>query len=104
MVRISSAPDLGVLSPAEDTMMCSCKSLFCSCRIVATDSDPAMGPFYEETLSRLGHEVVVTRSGPELVELCQTYCPEVMVTDLDGLAVAPKFIPIILVSNGHDLN
>lgn len=82
-------------------------------RIAVADDEPLMLRWYENTLTKLGHQVVVAATdGRELVEQCGQLNPDLVITDirmpnLDGLdAVAqlrditPR--PVIVVSAHHD--
>lgn len=82
-------------------------------RIAVADDEPLMLRWYEQTLTKLGHEVIVTaEDGLELAERCSAHPPDLIITDIempnmDGLAAAEQIrgnqaIPIILVSAHHD--
>jgi response regulator NasT len=81
-------------------------------RIVAVDRDPGMCRFYQEALAALGHQVCVTGSGRQAVELCRLGQPDLVLTeitlaDLGGLAVAGEVcrhqsVPFIVVSDRSD--
>ena len=84
-----------------------------SLRIVVADDERNMHEYLQEALPRLGHQVVgVAQTGRELVELCRTTHPDLVITDIkmpdmDGLAAAEEIcretpIPIIVVSAYHD--
>lgn len=84
-----------------------------SLRIAVADDEPLMRRWYECTLSKLGHQVVVSASnGEELVAQCRCEKPDLLISDiempeLDGLSAAERLregapIPIILVSAHHD--
>ncbi len=82
-------------------------------RIAVADDEPLMRRWYENTLTKLGHQVVVSASdGEEVVQQCRREKPDLLISDIempnmDGLAAAEKIredvpIPIILVSAHHD--
>ncbi len=82
-------------------------------RIAVADDEPLMRRWYECTLSKLGHQVVVSAcNGNELVAQCRREKPDLVISDiempdLDGLAAADVLreevkIPMILVSAHHD--
>lgn len=82
-------------------------------RIAVADDEPLMRRWYENTLTKLGHQVVVSASdGEEVVQQCRRERPDLLISDIempnmDGLAAADKIredvpIPIILVSAHHD--
>ncbi len=82
-------------------------------RIVAADDDAFMHKAYRKMLKELGHELVgVASSGRELVELCKTSQPELVITDIkmedmDGIEAAREIclhepLPFILVSSFYD--
>ena len=84
-----------------------------SLRIVVADDERNMHEYLQEALPRLGHQVVgVAQTGRELVELCRTTHPDLVITDIkmpdmDGLAASEEIcretpIPIIVVSAYHD--
>jgi response regulator NasT len=84
-----------------------------SLRIVAADDDPAFHQIYRKMLKALGHELVgVASSGRELVELCKSCRPELVITDIkmedmDGIDAAREIcqsdpLPFILVSSFYD--
>jgi response regulator NasT len=82
-------------------------------RIVVADDEPDMRDYFRRILPRLGHVVVAAaENGRELVELCHTHQPDLVVTDIkmpdmDGIDAAVAIykdrpIPVILVSAYHD--
>ena len=82
-------------------------------RIAIADDEPDMRDYFQQVLPRLGHTVVATaQNGRELVELCRTTNPDLIVTDIkmpemDGIDAAiqiyhEKPTPVILVSAFHD--
>jgi response regulator NasT len=82
-------------------------------RIVAADDDPFYHKAYRKLLKALGHELVaVASSGRELVELCKTHQPQLVITDIkmedmDGIEAAREIclhdpLPFILVSSFYD--
>jgi response regulator NasT len=66
----------------------------------------------QEALTRLGHQVVATETGRQLVEICRASEPDLVVTairlpELDGIQAAAEVnreraVPFILVSAYHD--
>ena len=81
--------------------------------IVIADDEPDMREYFQHTLPRLGHTVVAAaRDGRELVELCRTTEPDLVITDIkmpemDGIDAAIQIyqdrpIPVILVSAHQD--
>jgi two-component system, response regulator PdtaR len=84
-----------------------------SLRIVVADDELDMRDYFENILPLLGHQVIgIAKTGHELVELCTTTHPDLVITDIkmpdmDGIDAATqiyrnKAIPIILVSAYHD--
>lgn len=84
-----------------------------SLRIVIADDEPDMRDYFHKCLVRLGHKVVgVASTGRELLELCRSTLPDLVVTDimmpeLDGIDAATQLyrerpVPVILVSAHHD--
>jgi response regulator NasT len=84
-----------------------------SLRIVVADDEPDMRAYYLETLGLLGHQVIaVAQTGKELVELCSSSPPDLVITDIkmpdmDGIAAVEQItrahpVPVILVSAYHD--
>ena len=82
-------------------------------RIAVADDEPDMRDYFARILPHLGHRVVaVAQNGAELVALCRTACPDLVVTDikmpeLDGIEAAAQLyqerpVPVILVSAHHD--
>ncbi|GIW88516.1 MAG: transcriptional regulator [Isosphaeraceae bacterium] len=82
-------------------------------RIVVADDEPDMQDYFQTILPILGHEVVgVAGTGRELLELCRTERPDLVITDirmpdLDGIQAAVQIsrqnpLPVILVSAHHD--
>ena len=82
-------------------------------RIAVADDEADMLQYYRETLSLLGHEVVVAaENGRQLVEECLAAQPELVITDIkmpemDGIEAAGKLsqsmaVPVILVSAFYD--
>jgi len=85
----------------------------CSLRIIVADDEPDMREYFQKSLQRLGHQVLAAAAnGRELVELCRTHQPDLVITDikmpeLDGidaasLIYADRPVPILLVSAFHD--
>ena len=84
-------------------------------RIAIADDEPDMREYFQHLLPRLGHTVVAAaRDGRELVELCRTTEPNLVITDIkmpemDGIEAAIQIyqdrpIPVILVSAHQDAN
>jgi response regulator NasT len=84
-----------------------------SLRVVVADDEPDMRDYFQKALPRLGHQVVgAAQDGRELVGLCRSLQPDLVVTDIkmpdmDGIDAAVQIyrerpIPIILVSAYHD--
>jgi response regulator NasT len=82
-------------------------------RIAVADDEPVMLRWYENTLTKLGHLVVVAATdGRELVEQCIQLKPDLVITDirmphLDGLDATAELrdtapLPVIVVSAHHD--
>src|SRR4051794_38719669 len=71
-----------------------------------------MREYFQELLPRLGHQGAVAESGRQLVELCRTFAPDLVITDIrmgdmDGITAANEInrereVPVILVSAHHD--
>jgi response regulator NasT len=83
-----------------------------SLRIAVADDEPDMREYFQKSLTRLGHKVVVAGNGRELVEQCRAVKPDLVITDikmpdLDGIDAATQIyrdrpVPVILVSAYHD--
>jgi response regulator NasT len=84
-----------------------------SLRILVADDEPDIREYFRKSLARLGHQVVgAARDGRELVELCRTLSPDLVITDvkmpeLDGIEAAlainrERPVPVVLVSAHHD--
>ena len=82
-------------------------------KIVVADDELDMRDYFQQILPLLGHEVLgVARTGRELVDLCGTTKPDLVITDIkmpdmDGIDAAAEIyrkaaIPVILVSAYHD--
>jgi response regulator NasT len=81
-------------------------------RIAVADDEPDMRDYFQTMLTRLGHQVVLAATGLELVELCRSSLPDLVITDIkmpemDGIAAAAAIyrehpVPIIFVSAYHD--
>lgn len=81
-----------------------------SLRIVVADDEEYIRQYFSRVLPRLGHQVVGNaRNGRELVDICLTEKPDLIVTDmqmpeLSGLEAAEEIaksysIPMIIVSS-----
>jgi response regulator NasT len=84
-------------------------------RIAVADDEADTRQFFQELLTRLGHTVVGSvQNGTQLVQLCRTSHPDVVITDirmpeLDGLRAAEEItrerpVPIILVTGHHEIS
>jgi response regulator NasT len=84
-----------------------------SLRIAVADDEPDMREYFQKSLTRLGHKVVIVAgNGRELVEQCRAVKPDLVITDikmpdLDGIDAATQIyqdrpVPVILVSAYHD--
>ncbi len=84
-----------------------------SLRILIADDDPSTPAILGKMLPALGHEVVGTaETGRELVELCQQFAPDLVITDvmmpdMDGITAAghiyrDSVVPVILISAHYD--
>ena len=82
-------------------------------RIAVADDEQDMRDYFQQILPLLGHEVVgVARTGRELVDLCTSTHPDLVITDIkmpdmDGIDAAAQIyrqeaIAVILVSAYHD--
>jgi response regulator NasT len=82
-------------------------------RIAIADDEQDMREYLQETLTDLGHQVIiVARTGGELVAQCRAQHPDLVITDikmpdLDGIDAAKQIyretpVPVILVSAFHD--
>jgi response regulator NasT len=82
-------------------------------RIAIADDELDMRDYFQQILPLLGHQVIsVARNGRELVELCATTRPDLVITDIkmpdmDGIEAAARIYksapaPVILVSAYHD--
>jgi two-component system, response regulator PdtaR len=82
-------------------------------RIVVADDESRMQTYFRKVLPALGHEVVgVASTGRDLVELCRTLTPDLVITDvkmpdMDGIEAAGEIyrtiaLPVILISAHHD--
>ena len=82
-------------------------------KIAVADDEADTREYLLEYLSLLGHEVQAAATGGELVELCRSFRPDLVVTDyampgLSGLAAADTInrerpVPVILLSGRHDV-
>jgi AmiR/NasT family two-component response regulator len=84
-----------------------------SLRIAVADDELDMRDYFQKILPIHGHQVVaVAQTGRELVELCASTHPDLVITDIkmpdmDGIDAAAQIyrkaaIPVILVSAYHD--
>lgn len=84
-------------------------------RIAVADDEPDMRDYFVRILPRLGHQVVaVAENGRQLVQLCATAQPDLVMTDIkmpemDGIEAAVQLyaqrpIPVILVSAHEEQN
>lgn len=84
-----------------------------SLHILVADDERDMREYFQKLLPRLGHQVVgAAQNGKELVELCRSLHPDLVITDIkmpdmDGIDAACELykeqpIPVILVSAFHD--
>src|SRR6202007_909211 len=81
-------------------------------RIVFADDEAEVRDYFQELLTRLGHQVALATSGGQLVALSRAARPDLIITDirmpdLDGLKAAEEIgreqeVPVILVSAHHD--
>ena len=84
-----------------------------SLKIAIADDERDMRDYFQEILPIVGHQVIaVARTGKELVELCASTHPDLVITDIkmpdmDGIDAAAQIyrhapIPVILVSAFND--
>src|SRR5215210_6752500 len=78
-----------------------------SLRVVAADPDPAAREFYQAALPRLGHQVQVVATGPDLAAACRLLGPDLVVIGPDGLAAADEVcqerpVPVVLVADSYE--
>jgi response regulator NasT len=84
-----------------------------SLKIAVADDELDMRDYFQQILPLMGHQVVaVAQTGRELVELCTTMHPDLVITDIkmpdmDGIDAATQIyrkapVPVILVSAYHD--
>ena len=84
-----------------------------SLKIAVADDEIDMCDFYRRMLTLLGHEVTVAvQNGRELVDICRTQLPELVVTDvmlpeMDGIDAAAAIwqfqpLPVIVISANRD--
>jgi response regulator NasT len=81
-------------------------------RVLFADDDPEVREYFQELLTRLGHEVALAHNGRQLLELSRASAPDLIITDImmpdmDGLQAAREVnrereVPVILVSAHHD--
>jgi response regulator NasT len=83
-----------------------------SLRILFADDEPEVRDYFQEMLTKLGHQVTLAPDGRQLVELARQARPDVVITDImmpdmDGIQAAQEVnreqeVPVILVSAHHD--
>jgi response regulator NasT len=83
-----------------------------SLRIVVADDERDMREYFQELLTRLGHQPFVAENGRQLADQCRAVRPDLIITDIkmpgpDGIAAAAEVnrdrpVPVILVSGHHD--
>ncbi len=84
-----------------------------SLRIAVADDELDMRDYFQRIIPLLGHQVVVVaENGDQLVDLCRTAKPDLVITDIkmpemDGIEAAKRLskegpVPVILVSAHHD--
>lgn len=82
-------------------------------RIVVAEDEAEMRKYLATTLPRVGHDVAgAAENGRELVDLCRTVNPDVVITDIkmpemDGIEAAMQIfrerpVPVILLTAYHD--
>jgi response regulator NasT len=79
----------------------------CSLHVVAADPDSAAREFYRAALGRLGHEVQVVPTGPDLIAACRLLRPDLILTGSDGLEAAIEVcrerpVPVVLVADTYE--
>lgn len=82
-------------------------------RIVVADDERDTREYLQEYLTYLGHDVRAAEDGQKLVELCQAFVPDLIVTDfamprMNGLAAAAEVnrehsVAVIVLSGRHDV-
>ena len=101
------------MTKTKRTSKCATSESIANLRIIVADDDSRMREFYEEVLSRLGHDVVgVAADGRALVEACLATEADLVVTDirmpeLDGIQAARIVsdqveLPFLFVSAYYD--
>jgi CheY-like chemotaxis protein len=83
-------------------------------RIVVADDERDTREYFAFLLTRQGHDVREAADGPQLVEACREFRPDLIVTDyampgLDGLAAAAVVnregpVPVVVISGRQDLD
>ncbi len=84
-----------------------------SLKIAVADDERDMRDYFQQILPLLGHQVVaVAQTGRELIDLCASAHPDLVITDIkmpdmDGIDAATHLyrhgpVPVILVSAHHD--
>jgi two-component system, response regulator PdtaR len=76
-------------------------------RVVAADPAPAAREFYRAALHRLGHQVQVVSTGPDLVEACRLLGPDLVLTGPDLLPAAVEAcrerpVPVVLAADSYE--
>jgi len=82
-------------------------------KVLVADDERDTREYFQELLSRQGHEVVTAADGLQLVGACRAFAPDLVLTDfampgMDGLAAAAEVnrertVPVILVSGQPDV-
>jgi len=80
-------------------------------RIAVAQNDWNTRELLQELLSRLGHQVTTAETGRQLIELCRTFPPDLIITDvvmpeIDGIEAVQTIcrerpVPIILLAEGY---
>ena len=83
-------------------------------KIIVADDERDTREYLQELLAHLGHDVRAVPDGPQLVEACRDFGPDLIVTDyampgLNGLSAAQQCtgdrpVPVILVTGRHDVS
>jgi two-component system, response regulator PdtaR len=75
-------------------------------RIVLGEDDGDARQDLRQVLSRLGHQVIVAGDGRQLAEVARVWQPDLLITEMDGIAAAvaanrEREVPVILVTGCH---